>query len=103
MSRRIDGDTQGKFRLIGDLTIRGVTKEVVLDVSNEGRISDPWGGVRVGFSASGKIDRRDFGLTWNQILESGGFTVGDEVRISVDAEFVRAAAANTEAVPARAA
>jgi polyisoprenoid-binding protein YceI len=81
------GDTSGEFKLIGDLTIRDVTREVTLDVTNEGSTTDPWGNARMGFSARGKIDRRDFGLTWNQALEAGGFVVGDEIRISIDAEF----------------
>ncbi|HEY9229513.1 MAG TPA: YceI family protein, partial [Gemmatimonadaceae bacterium] len=66
VSKRVDGDTNGDFKLIGDLTIRGVTREVALDVSNEGRGSDPWGNYRAGFSAKGSIRRGDFGLTWNQ-------------------------------------
>jgi len=84
------GDTAGEFKLIGDLTIRDTTREVVLDVTNEGSTTDPWGNSRVGFSARGKIDRRAFGLTWNQALEAGGFVVGDEIRISIDAEFTAA-------------
>ncbi|HEX2717160.1 MAG TPA: YceI family protein, partial [Gemmatimonadaceae bacterium] len=79
------------FRVLGDLTIRGVTRQVNLDVTDEGRGRDPWGGERAGFSATTKINRRDFGLTWNQALETGGVLVGDEIKISIDAEFVRAA------------
>jgi polyisoprenoid-binding protein YceI len=84
---RIEGDVNGDFSLVGDLTIRDVTREVKLDVTNEGRVKDPWGSSRIGFSAKTKIDRRDFGLTWNQALETGGIVVGDEIKISVDAEF----------------
>ena len=73
----------------GDLTIRGVTKRVTLQAVEEGRTRDPWGGERIAFSAATKINRRDFGLTWNQALETGGFVVGDEVKITVDAEFVK--------------
>src|SRR6478672_6189864 len=62
-STRIEGDKEN-FKLTGDLTIRDVTRPVTLDVQFEGRTKDPWGGERVGFSGSGKIDRRDFGLTW---------------------------------------
>ena len=91
VGRRIEGDIRKDFKLIGDLTIRGVTKEVALNVTNEGQGNDPWGNVRTGFSASGKIDRRNFGLTWNQALEAGGIAVGDEIKITIDAEFVRAA------------
>jgi polyisoprenoid-binding protein YceI len=78
-----------EFRLVGDLTIRDVTREVVLDVSAEGRLTDPWGAERAGYSARGKIDRTDFGLTWNQALETGGVLVGNEVRISVEVELIR--------------
>jgi polyisoprenoid-binding protein YceI len=82
------GDTSGEFKLIGDLTIRDTTREVTLDVTNEGSTKDPWGNSRIGFSARGKIDRREFGLTWNQALEAGGVVVGDEIRIQIDAEFL---------------
>jgi polyisoprenoid-binding protein YceI len=84
------GDTSSEFKLIGDLTIRDTTKEVTLDVTNEGSTTDPWGNSRMGFSARGKVDRREFGLTWNQALEAGGFVVGDEIRISIDVEFTAA-------------
>ncbi len=84
---RAGGD---KLRLRGDLTIRGTTFPVVLDVTVEGRGRDPWGGERSAFSATTKINRQEFGLRWNQALETGGVLVGDEVKISIDAEFVRA-------------
>lgn len=83
---RRDGDD---FQVDGDLTIRGVTRPVTLRATEEGRTRDPWGGERIGFSASTKINRRDFGLTWNQVLEAGGFAVGDEVKITVDVELVK--------------
>jgi polyisoprenoid-binding protein YceI len=89
--KRIDGDTASEFRLYGDLTIRDVTKEIVLTVTNEGAVVDPWGGQRIGFSAKGKVDRREFGLTYNQALEAGGWVVGDEIKISVDVEFTAVA------------
>ena len=85
----IDGDTNGAFTLAGELTIRGVTKPVVLDVVIEGRGSDPWGNERLGFSATTKIDRKDFGLTWNAALETGGVVVGDTVKITINAELMR--------------
>jgi polyisoprenoid-binding protein YceI len=91
-SRRIQGAhaTPGDdFKLVGDLTIKGVTREVSLDAVYEGRGRDPWGGERVSFSASTRIDRRDFGLTWNQALETGGVLVSNEIRISVEVQAVR--------------
>ena len=81
--------TADGFKLIGDLTIHGVTRETTLDVVHEGRVKDPWGGDRVGYSATTRIKRSDFGLTWNQLLEAGGFAVGDEVKISLDIELVK--------------
>jgi polyisoprenoid-binding protein YceI len=89
-STRIEG-TGDRFKVIGDLTIRGVSREVTLDVTSEGRGKDPWGGERAGFSAITKIKRSDFGLTWNQLLETGGVAVSDDVRISIDVELVKKA------------
>ena len=92
-SRRIEGNPfEGDFRVIGDLTIRGVTREVELDVTSEGLAQDPWGNERAGFAAHTKIDRKDFGLTWNQALETGGLVVGNEIKISIEVELVRQAA-----------
>jgi polyisoprenoid-binding protein YceI len=87
-STRITGDASA-FKLTGDLTIHGVTREVTLEAVSEGRGKDPWGGERAGFSAHAKIKRSDFGLTWNQLLEAGGFAVGDEVKIALDVEAVK--------------
>lgn len=87
-STRTAGDKK-HFKLSGDLTIRDVTKEVTLDVEFEGRNKDPWGGERVGFSASGRIDRRDFGLTWNQALEAGGVLVGNEIKLVIEVQAVK--------------
>ena len=89
-STRVEPGSGNSFRLTGDLTIRGVTREVALDGTAEGRSKDPWGGERAGFSATGKIKCGDFGLTWNQLLEAGGVAVGDEIKISIDAELVKA-------------
>src|SRR5919202_1272806 len=72
------------------LTICGVTKEVALDVTDEGRGRDPWGGTRAGFTITGKINRADFGLTWNAALETGGVVVSDEVKLEAEVEFVKA-------------
>jgi polyisoprenoid-binding protein YceI len=90
-STRIEGNKE-KFALTGDLTIRGVTREITLDVTFEGQTKDPWGGERIGFSASGKIDRRDFGLIWNVLLETGGLTVGNDIKINVEVEAVKVTA-----------
>lgn len=79
----------GEFKLVGNLTIHGVTREVTLDVTSEGRARDPWGGERAGYSAVARINRKDFGLTWNQALETGGLLVGDEIKISLDLELVK--------------
>jgi polyisoprenoid-binding protein YceI len=87
-STGIEGDEQN-FKLTGDLTIRDVTRPITLDVTFEGQTKDPWGGERVGFSATGKFDRRDYGLTWNVLLESGGLTVGNDIKISVEVEAIK--------------
>jgi polyisoprenoid-binding protein YceI len=86
-SERIDG-TPERFTVNGKLTINGVTRDVTLSGSFEGRATDPWGGVRVGYAAHGTINRKDFGLTWNTALERGGVVVGDEVRIELNVEAV---------------
>ncbi len=75
-----------KAKLHGKLTIHGVTKEIVLDVAFLGEGTDPWGNKKAGFSARGKINRKDFGLGWNEVLETGGLLVGEEVELRVDAE-----------------
>jgi polyisoprenoid-binding protein YceI len=80
-----DGD---RYRLIGDLTLRGVTKEIVLEATLEGLAKDPYGNERAGFTATGTISRKEFGLAWNQLLETGGVVVGDEVKMAIDAEIV---------------
>ena len=87
--KRIEGNPFGDFKIIGDLTIHGVTKEIALDATFEGRAKDPWGNSRLGYAAKGKINRSDFGLNWNQALEAGGVLVSEEVKISIEASFVR--------------
>lgn len=90
-SKRVEGldlEEGTSFKVIGDLTIRGTTKEVELDATFEGRGQDPWGNQRVAFSADTSIDRREFGLTWNQTLETGGVLVGQEVKIHLEAQAV---------------
>jgi polyisoprenoid-binding protein YceI len=92
-SKRIQGTSKNpgdEFRVTGDLSIHGTTREVTLDAVYEGTGKDPWGGERVSFSATTKIDRRDFGLTWNQALETGGLLVGNEIKISIEVQAVAA-------------
>ncbi|HCW06182.1 MAG TPA: hypothetical protein DGG95_02330 [Cytophagales bacterium] len=79
------------FVLTGQLTIKGVSKEVALDVEFGGINKDPWGNEKAGFSVSGKINRKDFGLNWNAALETGGVLVSDEVKISAEVQFVKQA------------
>lgn len=80
-----------RYRVTGDLTIRGVTRSVVLDAEFQGRGRDPWGGQRAAFSAKTSIDREDFGLTWNQALEAGGVLVGTKIEIEIEVQAVKAA------------
>ena len=87
---RLEGE---RYRVVGDLTIRDATREVSLDVEYGGRAKDPWGNERIGFSARTSLDRKDFGLQWNQVLETGGVLVGDRVEIELEVQAVKAAAA----------
>ena len=75
-----------RFVLVGDLTIRGVTREVSLEAEMAGQGIDPWGGKRAGFTATSAINRKDFGLTWNQGLEAGGVLVSDQVKIGLEVQ-----------------
>ena len=86
-STRIYG-TPDDFVVDGKLTIHGVARDVSLRGNFEGRANDPWGGVRVGYSAHTTINRKDFGLTWNAALETGGVVVGEEVRIELNVEAI---------------
>jgi len=89
-STKVEAAGPGKWKVTGDLTLHGVTKPVVLDVEGTGTpITDPMGNTRAGASASTKISRKDFGLTWNQPLETGGVMVGDDVAISIDVEAIK--------------
>jgi polyisoprenoid-binding protein YceI len=90
-SRRVETEGDG-FRVIGDLTVRGISKEVVLSVEGlDSEMKDPWGNLKLGASATTKIKRKDFGLTWNAALEAGGVLVGDDVTITLDVQFVKKA------------
>jgi len=90
-SKRIEKVDDAHYRVIGDLTIRDVTREVSLDVEYGGRAKDPWGNERIGFIAKTAFDRKDFGLGWNQVLEAGGVLVGDRVDIELEVQAVKAA------------
>lgn len=90
-STRITAKAEGELAVAGDLTIHGVTRNVVFTVEGPtAAAKDPWGNTRVGLSATTKINRKDFGLTWNAALETGGILVGDEVTITLDVELVKA-------------
>ena len=87
---KVGGD---RYRLTGELTIRDVTRPIALDVEYGGRGKDPWGNERVGFTARGALDRKDFGLKWNQALETGGVLVSDRVELELELQAVKAAVA----------
>jgi polyisoprenoid-binding protein YceI len=87
-SARVTKKTEELFEVAGTLTIRGVAKEVTLPVTFLGAAKDPWGNERVGFETEIAINRKDFGLTWNAALETGGFLVGDEVKISASVQAI---------------
>jgi polyisoprenoid-binding protein YceI len=92
-STRIDGDAPheegDRFRLVGELTIRDTVMEIVLDCEYHGRGVDPWGKTRAGFSFRTEIDRREWGLKWNQVIETGGVLVANKVRIDGEVQFVK--------------
>ncbi len=89
-STKVEKAGEGKLKVTGDLTIRGVTKPVTLDVDGPTReIKDPWGNVKRGVSATGKINRKDFGLNWSKTIEAGP-VVGDEVTIEIESELAKA-------------
>ncbi len=89
-SRRVETAGEKRYKVVGDLTIHGVTRETTIDAEELGRGKDPWGNDRIIFSAKGAINRADFGLKWNQALETGGVLVGEKVEIEIDAEVIQA-------------
>jgi polyisoprenoid-binding protein YceI len=91
-SKRIE-KAAGGYRVTGDLTLHGVTKEVTLEAEFAGTGKDPWGNERAGFSAKAALDRREFGLTWNAAVEAGGVLVGEKVEIAIELEAIKKAAA----------
>jgi polyisoprenoid-binding protein YceI len=82
-------DNDGSYDLYGDLTIRSITKNVKLEVEFGGVIKDPWGNTRAGFAVNGKINRKEFGLTWHMTTDAGGIVLGDDVRIHVALELIK--------------
>jgi polyisoprenoid-binding protein YceI len=82
-------DNDGSYELYGDLTIRGTTKNLKFDVEFGGIIKDPWGNTRAGFTISGKINRKEFGLHWHAVTEAGGLVLSDDVRVHVEIELIK--------------
>jgi polyisoprenoid-binding protein YceI len=96
VSKKVHKAGKGKLKVVGDLTMRGVTKEVTLDVEGPtATVKDPWGQTKMGAVATTKVNRQDYGLKWNKALEGGGVVVGDEVKITLDLEFTHKAPAAT--------
>jgi len=90
VSTKVQKLGDGEWKVTGDLTIHGVTKQVVLDVEGPApEVKDPWGNIRTGVSAATKINRTDFGLVWNAALETGGVLVGEEVHVSLELELLK--------------
>jgi len=89
VSAKVEKESDSDFKLYGDLTIKDVTNKVKLDVEFGGLMKDPWGVEKAGFTVSGKINRKDWGLNWNAALEAGGVLVSDEVKISCDIQLIR--------------
>lgn len=90
-STRVTKKSEGEVEVAGDLTIHGVTRNVVFEVEGPSApTKDPWGNTRIGLSATTRINRKDFGLTWNAALETGGILVGEEVTLSLDVQFIKA-------------
>jgi polyisoprenoid-binding protein YceI len=87
-STRIEHVEGNEYKVTGDITIRGVTRPIVLDVEYAGVHKDPWGGTRTGFTVTGSLNRKDFGLTWNAALETGGVLVGDKIKLELEIEAV---------------
>jgi polyisoprenoid-binding protein YceI len=87
-STKVTDKGKGRLEIAGDLTLRGTTKPVILDAEMVGAADDPWGNKRMGFSAHAKIDRMDYGVKWNKLLDAGGFVVGHDVDIQIEIESV---------------
>lgn len=81
--------SEGEYKINGDLTIKDVTKKITLDAEYSGLMKDPWGNTKIGLSINGKINRKDFGLTWNAALETGGVLVGEDIKLAAEVQFVK--------------
>lgn len=81
--------SDNKYKLVGDLTIKGITKEITLDVTYNGTVKDPWGNIKAGFKLDGKINRFDYGLKWNVLIETGGAVVGENVGLNINVELTK--------------
>ena len=90
ISKKVTPAGKGKLKVIGDLTLLGLTKEVVLEVDGPTpEIKDPWGNIRRGATARTKIDRQDFGMTWNKVLDTGGIMIGNQINVIMEVELVK--------------
>lgn len=90
VSKKVIKTDANRLKVIGDLTLRGVTREITVDVEGPTpEVKDPWGNFRRGATATAKINRRDFGITWNKVLDTGGLVVGDEVAIYIEVELIK--------------
>jgi polyisoprenoid-binding protein YceI len=94
---KLQKNEDGNYQLQGDLTIRGISKRIFLDVEFGGLEKDPWGNYRAGFIVHGKINRKDFGISFNMLTETGGILVGEEVEIECSVEFIKQVQEKTEA------
>lgn len=88
-STEIQKNTDGKYKISGDLTIKDVTKNISFETEYSGFMKDPWGNTKIGLSLNGKINRKDFGLTWNAALETGGVLVGEDIKLIAEVQFVK--------------
>ncbi len=86
VSKKVKPAGKGKYKIEGDLTLHGVTKPVTFDAEFGGIAKDPWGNTKAGFNATAKINRKDFGISWNKALDAGGFVIGDEVELNIAVE-----------------
>lgn len=96
-SDRLEKIDDENYKLYGTLSMRGISKKIVLNAEYGGKTQDPWGNTRIGFSVSGKINRKEFGVNFNAVTEAGGIVVSDEVRINANAEFIKQAVAEKKA------